>query len=131
MSYSDLSGSATGCTDILSITAEESYSQLSGTCIIECRSTTKQVGDSITAVINGTTVFTGFVKKVETLEPEFMARLSCNDPLIKAVDYFLASDDPEAPFQRNNISSLNLIKDLLTEASITNVTSTEPTPVFT
>ena len=130
MSLDALVATATSCTGILSIQSEESFSMLSGTCVIECESTTLTIGSAVTATIMGTTVFSGRVKKLERLFPEMFVRVSCNDILVQAVDYFMVSDDPEAPFQRNNISSLNLVKDLLAEAGITNVTSTEPTPTF-
>jgi hypothetical protein len=93
------------------------------------------MGDLVTInlgyVSDHTNMFKGYVKKIERQRPENIIRITMNDLLIRAVDYFLAADDPQNPYQYNNITSLNLIKELLSLAGITNVTNTEPTPVFT
>lgn len=131
----DLLMTATGCSGLLSISVSESFSQLSAAATVDCAETTLGLSDSIDITLgyvgNSAQIFSGFVKKKEKLRPEGIVRITANDVLIRALDYFMASDDPEHPFQRNNISSLNLVRDLLAEAGITNVTTIEPTPTFT
>src|SRR3990172_3477959 len=130
-----LAASATGCSDIRSITMEESFSQITASCIVECDTTTASLGDAISVGLGydtPTNIFSGYITKIERQRPDNIIRITAFDELIKAVNYFIAADDPEAPFQRNNITSLALITDLLALASITSVTSTEPGPaVFT
>jgi len=136
MTSRNLSASATGCTGIISIEVNEAYSTLSSNAVIECNSSTLSLGSTVNITMGyegDTAAFNGYlVKKITRLRPENTYRIDCNDVLVRAIDYFMAADDPEAPFQRNNISSLNLVRDLLSEAGITNVTSVEPGPaVFT
>ena len=125
MPLSSLTGSATGCTSITSISVEEAYSTLSASCVVECNSTTLSIGDEVTTVILGTTVHYGYCKRIERMWPECKVAVTVNDPMIRAIDYFMASDDPEVPFQRNNIGTLQLIKDLLSEAGLTLVTGSD------
>jgi len=128
-----LAASATGCSDIRSITMEESFSQITASCIVECDTTTASLGDAISVGLGydtPTNIFSGYITKIERQRPDNIIRITAFDELIKAVNYFIAADDPEAPFQRNNITSLALITDLLALASITSVTSTEPSPSF-
>ena len=122
--------SATGCSSIRRVETEESYSMISARATIECDATTLTMGDTVTidagyADSHGV-LFFGYVKRIEYVRPDNVIRISCNDELVKAVDFFIAADDPEAPFQRNNISSLNLVEDVLALASVTNVSGTEP-----
>ena len=132
--YRKLAASATNCTTIRSITTEESYSAITASAIVECDSTTLSLGDAITVGLGydtATTVFSGYCKKIERVRPDNVIRITAYDNLIRAVDFFIAADDPEVPFQRNNISSLSLVTDLLALAGITSVTTTEPLPSFT
>jgi len=135
MTLRNLSASITGSSNITNIQITESYSQLSASAVVECSTTSLNLGDAITIALgydgSTTDLFKGFIKKRERIRPDNIYRLHCNDLLGKAVDYFMASDDPENPFKRNNISSLNLVKDLLAQAGISNVTNTEPIPIFT
>ena len=135
MAQRDLYITATNCTGIRSVTIEESYSNITASAVIECSSSTLVMGDLVTInmgyVADHAIMFKGYVKKIEKQRPENVIRITANDLLIRAVDYFLAADNPKQPYQFNNISSLDLITELLALAGITNVTTTEPTPVFT
>lgn len=125
----------TGCGNVQSVSVSSSYSQMSASATIECTTTTLGMGDSVSIDLgytdNHALVFNGYVKQIEKRNPDGTIALTCYDELIKAADFFIAADDPEAPFQRNNITSLPLIEDLLALASITNVDDNEPTPTFT
>lgn len=132
MAQKDLVATATNCTDIRSIEVTESYSQFSANAVVECNSSSLSLSDAVTIIMGYTgdtaTVFKGFAKKITRARPDNVFRIECNDVLVRAIDFFIAADDPENPFQRNNITSLNLIKDVLALAGITNVTNTEPGP---
>jgi hypothetical protein len=120
---------------IQSIEIQEGYSTLSASAVIEATSSSLSLGDSVDITMGydgDVATFSDFVcKKITKMRPESLYHIECNDILIQASDYFLAADDPEKPFQRNNILSLQLVKDLLAQASITNVTNVEPLPSFT
>lgn len=62
---------------------------------------------------NTFTAFTGFVKEVEIKEPEQYYTLTCANVMIRAVDFFIASETPDNPFSRSNISAEDLIQDIL------------------
>mgnify|MGYP001587946447 CR=1 FL=1 len=131
--FRDVAASATNCSNIRSITTEESYSTITASAVIECDTTTLSLGDAITVGLGydtATTIFSGYCKKIERSRPDNVIRITAFDNLIRAVDFFIAADDPEAPFQRNNITSLNLVTDLLALCGITSVTTTEPVPTF-
>jgi len=42
------------------------------------------------------------------------------DTLVRAMDYFIVSSDPDTPFTRSNITAENLIRDVLALSGITN-----------
>jgi len=135
MAYRDLYLTATGCSQIRRIETEASYGQITSTAVVECDSTTLAMGDSVTIdagyTSNHATLFGGFVKRIDYVRPDNVIRVTCNDTLVKAVDFFIASDDPEKPFQRNNISTPNLVGDLLQLASINPIDYDLHDPGFT
>jgi hypothetical protein len=125
-----LTATATGCTDIQSITVSDSHSAPTSTAQITCVSTSKGVGDSITVVMGYVgdtfTAFTGFVKEVEIKEPEKFYTLTCANVMIRAIDYFIASSTPDHPYTWSNISAEDLIEQVLRLSGLTsfNMSST-------
>lgn len=134
MTQLSLYASVTGCSNIISVEVQESFSAITATATVECDTTTLNLGDEITIDIGYASdhgvVHKGFVKKITRTRPENTFTIESADVLIRSVDYFIAADDPEHPFQRNNITSLNLVRDLLALAGITNVTTVEPGPAI-
>jgi phage protein D len=118
-----LTATATGCSNIISIVVSDSFTSPTSTAQIICEDTTRDVGDSITIVMGYVgdtfTAFTGYVKEVELKEPEQFYTLTCANVMIRAVDFFIASDTPENPFTRSNITAEDLIQDILEEAGLT------------
>jgi hypothetical protein len=111
-------------TDLVSINLTESYSSNTTQAQITCYDTTLSLGDSISFNMgfsgDSGKVFTGYVKQIIKSLPDALTTIICEDELTKAVDYFLASNDPQAPFTRSNIKTEDLIEDILNEALITN-----------
>jgi len=111
-------------TGLLSVELTESYSATMKQATITCYDTSLSLGDSINFNIgfsgNSGKVFTGWVRKIIRSLPEPRTVIVCEDELSKATDYFMAADDPQAPFTRENIKTEDLIEDILNEASITN-----------
>ena len=111
----------------------ESYNAAMSTAVIDCESTTLSLGDSISFNAGFSTsygkMFTGYVRKIEQSLPEYRTQVICEDELAKATDYFMASNDPEKPFERKNILTENLIHDILEQAQITNYAYSVPLSV--
>jgi hypothetical protein len=134
MTSKDLYCTVTNCSTIRSVNTETSYGSISGSATIECDSTTLTLGDAVSIDLGYTdahqVVMQGFVKKIETVKPDMVYRITMNDMLIRAVDYFLAADDPENPLTYHSISDLNLVNGLLGQAGLSTA-STQPSPTFT
>lgn len=134
MAYRKLYLTATGCSGIRSVQTETSHSNLSANCSIECSGTTLDLSDEVT--VDGGydsdhgILFRGYVKKIEKMIPDKTYKITVHDPLIRAVDMFLASDDPEAPLTFNSISDYDLVNAMLGEAGLPNVVSSPPFPQF-
>lgn len=131
MSYANLYATVTGVTgSIISISIDASYSQVSSVAVIECDSTTLTLGDSVTIDMGYVTdhgvVFRGYVKKIEFVKPEQTTRITASDTLIRAMDYFIASDNPQDQLTFRNIGTLDLVKKLLETCGITNVVGDDP-----
>lgn len=126
--------SVTGTSGVLAISVESGYSMISANATVECTSTSLSLGDAISIDMGyddaHQVVFQGFVKKKEVVTPARMVRLTCQDVLIRAVDFFLASDDPEAPLQFNNTQDRDLVDGLLSQCGLS-TSSPQPSPSFT
>lgn len=64
--------------------------------------------------------FTGYVKRVEREYPDGVYVITAQDVLVRAVDYFIASNNPDNPLKYSKISGEGLVRNLLQEAGITN-----------
>lgn len=122
MTIKNLYASISGVTGILSIDITESFKSLSRSCTIKCTSHTLGLGDDIVVDMgyadSHAIIFTGIVKKISQESPDNSITLTCFDVLVKATDFFMASDYPQAPFSRSNIDAAMLVGDLLGVASI-------------
>lgn len=130
-----LYAAVTGCTGIISVETEASYGAITSSAVVECTASTLTLGDAISIDIgydvSHGVVLDGFVKKVEMIKPDRIYRITANDLLVRAVDFFIAADDPESPLQYNNISDYNLVNSLLGLAGLPGVVSGAPSPSFT
>lgn len=119
-----LSASVTGCSNIFDITVTDSHESNTASAVIQCESTTLTLNDTVTAVFgyvgNTATLFYGYVKQIDVAIPENTYVVTCQDVLVRAMDYFIASDDPEAPLSYQNIQAETLVGNVLTQAGLTN-----------
>jgi hypothetical protein len=108
---------------LISITFSDSHNAATSSCQVNAVSSSLDIGDSVSVHLGYTTdnfkVITGFVKNIEYREPEKQFVITIANALIRAVDFFIAASDPEAPFSRQNISAEDLIGDLLELSGIT------------
>lgn len=121
-----LYASATGCSNIESVSISESHDNSTSIAVIECRNTSLTLGDSITVNIgyvnNHSNVFTGYVKSIERKVPNNTYTVTATDVMIRAVEYFLASSNPENPLKFRNISAESLVQNLMAIAGLTSFT---------
>jgi len=112
-------------TGVSEITFTEGMSQPTATADIICASHTHTIGSTVDEVDLGfltdhdVMLAGGIVKSIEYLRPLELYRLRVHDVLIRAVDNFLAPDDPEKAFMADNISAENLVRDLLSNSGLT------------
>lgn len=134
MASKNLYASIAGVTDVISIDQIEGYKSFSRVCNITCRSTSLNIGSSITVDAGYSdshgVIFTGIVKKILTSVPDNLVTLTCFDTLIRATDYLMASEDPQEPFARQDIDATDLVEDLLNEAGITSFSASPSTFIF-
>lgn len=126
MTYQQLDASCTGTSEIISVNISDSHQASTKVATVTAGSTNLDVGDSISIDLGYSggliEVFQGYVKMVEHQVPEDFYVITANDVLVRAIDYFMASTNPENPFSRSNISAERLVEDILEEAHLTSFT---------
>jgi hypothetical protein len=119
--------SCTNTSNILSVQYSDSHAAATSTAQVTAETTSLDIGDSATVYVgyvgDNFKCITGYVKSMEYKEPERYHTIVIANALIRAVDFFIASSNPETPFSRQNISAEDLIEDLLELAGITNYTA--------
>jgi hypothetical protein len=117
----------TGLTSIGTCNVTMGHDMSSSTAVIETDSIGPlAIGNEISIAMGyaetGTdTLFKGYIKAIERqVQSQDSYTITANDYMVRAVDYFIASADPNAPFSRHNINAEDLIRDLLALAGLTN-----------
>jgi hypothetical protein len=113
----------TGTTNVINCSVNESHGASTSTAIIEVESTTLDIGDEIEIIMGDESssgrVFTGYVKQIDKKTPTSTTSITANDKMVRAIEYYVVSSDPEAPFTRSKIQTEDLIRELLTMAGLT------------
>jgi hypothetical protein len=65
-------------------------------------------------------VFSGYVKNVVKSQSPTIYEITCANAMVRAVDYFIASSDPDSPYSKKNITAEDVVKDLMAMAGLTN-----------
>lgn len=114
----------TGCSDFLSVNVSDSHASATATATIRCLSSSLDVGDSVTVRLgytgNHDRVFSGYVKAVQRSQSPTVYEISCANAMIRAVDFFIASTNPNAPYSKTRITAQQLIRELMAMAGLTN-----------
>ncbi len=63
-------------------------------------------------------VFSGYVKRVEKANPEGWTTIVANDVLVRAIDFFIVSNNPEHGFTYRGITAEDLIAEVLGMAGL-------------
>lgn len=122
-----LAASITDTSGILNITASSAHNTPAASVVFTAANTSLSLGDEIIVNLGYSDdmqqVFRGFVKLVERVAPNNVYTVTAYDELIKATDYFIASNTPDTQYTAMNISAEDLVEDLLAMASITDYTA--------
>jgi phage protein D len=124
MSSKTLYANVPGIDGIISVNVSQSHASATATANVEALELNKEIGDEIEIDLgytdNHRRVFLGYVKDIQQKTPDGVYQVSAYDKMIRAVDFFVASSDPEKPFKRRDISAEGLIKDVLELSGLTN-----------
>lgn len=119
-----------GAGDLEAVTVREAYNSPSAGCVITVYDTSLGLGDGVSVSLgyggSNTKVFQGYVQQIEHSVPSHTITITCEDVLTKAVNYFIASDDPENPLSYSNIKSEDFVENVLAVAEITNYEADVP-----
>lgn len=114
----------TGLNNILYCSVVDSHGAPTATASITAETCGVQVGDHITVDLGYTNnhdqIFTGYVKSVEVKAPEKYYTIVASNDLIRAVDYFIASTNPDEPYEKTSIKAEDLVGDLMDMAGLSN-----------
>jgi hypothetical protein len=118
-----LYASVTNCSDISAITVSDNHSAPTAQATIQCTTCTLDVGSSVSIDLGYTTahntVFSGYVKSVQRSQSPTQYEITCANVMVRAVDYFIASSDPDSPYSKKNITAEAVIGDLMAMAGLT------------
>ena len=119
-----LYASVTGCSSIYNISVSDNHTAPTSQATIQCDGTSLGIGDHVTIDLgysgNHNRVFSGYVKNITQQQAPTKYEITCANAMIRAVDYFLVSTNPDTPFTRENITAEDLIGDLMAECGLTN-----------
>jgi len=121
-----LYSSVSNTLNLISVQVNNSHSAQCATAQIEAEYSTLEIGDFVEIQLGYSTnhmrVFTGYVKNIEVKEPARTYSITCSDVLIRAMDFFIASSDPNNPFKRRGIKAETLVQEVLALSGLTNYT---------
>jgi len=121
--------------NLVQLSVNEAFNTPSRSAVLNVSGTTLDLGDSIIINIGftGSTakVFTGYVTNIQKSTPAYEIVVTCEDVLTKALNYFIAADDPENPITYSNIESGVYVQNILALADIDTFESTVTPPTFT
>jgi hypothetical protein len=124
MSY--LYCSITKTDNVQSVNISNSHSNSCAQAVFTTNDTSLDIGDSVTIdlgyVDHHSQLFKGYVKQKERKIPDGSYTISCYDKMIRAVDYFMVSSNPDAPWTRDHIEAGDLVEAVMAEAGLTNFT---------
>ena len=116
--------------NLIQLTVNEAYNTPARSAVLNVSDTTLDLGDAISISIGFTgdvsSVFQGFVTHISKSTPGYEITITCEDVLTKALNYFIASDNPDNPLTYSNITSQSYVESILAVAEITNFEADVP-----
>lgn len=126
--------SITSLSNILSVTVNASHSASTTVASIETKNNSLNLGDYLEIDLGYTTnhskIFSGYVKSVEYNVPNNIYTVTANDSLVKALDYYIVSSNPDSPLTYNNKSAESLVESLMALCGLTNFAYDETSFIF-
>jgi len=113
-----LSASATGCSGLISVSTGDSHGAATSTATITSTSSSLDVGDAVSIYIDGIRVFSGYAKNIKRSQQPTKYEISCAGAMVRAVDFFIASSNPNTPYSRENIAAHTLVGQLMAMAGL-------------
>lgn len=116
--------SVTNVSNPLSVSVSMSHGNAVSVAIIKSETNSLSVGDYVEVSMgydgSNTKIFSGYVKIVEQEYPDGLYTATAHDVLVRAMDYFIASKNPNKPLTYYRIQAEDLVENILNEAGITN-----------
>jgi len=123
----NLYASITKTSNIIAVQYTDSHTAQLSNVSISAKDTTLQIGDTVSVDLgyddNHNNIFTGYVKSITLSEPEMVYTINASNVLVRAMDFFIASADPDSPESWRNITAENLVKNVLALAGVTSYSS--------
>ena len=118
-----LLATATNTSNISNIRFTEAHNDAAPIITVKATTTTIDIGDafavSLGYVGDCPNIFNGYVKAIDKSSSPTEYTITAYGTMIRAVDYFLASSNPDNPFSRQNIAAEDLVGDLMEECGLT------------
>ncbi len=116
----------TGVSNPLTIQLSQSHGNATAVAIVTAEDTSLGIGNAVEIDMGYSgdhqKTFSGYVKIIERNVPDDIYTITMYDEMSRAVDYFIASTNPDAPFSRYRVSAEDFIRDLLALAGVTSYT---------
>lgn len=119
-----LYATATNIHNLLHCSIVDSHGSPTSTATIAAETCSAGVGDPIEIDLgyydDHQKLFTGYIKSIELKAPERYYTITASNALIRAVDYFIASTNPDAPATWSHIPAEDLVEALMNMAGLSN-----------
>jgi hypothetical protein len=129
-----LYASVTGCSNLLNISVSDSHGAPTSSAVVQCTTSSLDVGDAVSISLgyngSGNRVFAGYVKNVQRSQSPTIYEITCANAMVRALDFFIVSDNPLAPYSRENISAEDLVGELMAMAGLTNYSGSSSSFTF-
>jgi hypothetical protein len=114
----------TNTNKVQSVNISSSHSNSCAQATFTTNDTSLDIGDLVTIdlgyVTNHAQLFKGYVKQKERKVPDGSYTITCFDKMIRAMDYFIVSTNPDTPWTRDHIEASDLVGAIMSMAGLNN-----------
>lgn len=119
-----LTAEVTGITHPLTINVNDSHTAATATAMITSTTVNKTIGDEISVSVgyndDNNRIFRGYIKNIELAVSPKIYTITASNEMIRAVDFFIVSSNPDSPASYDHISAQALVGNVLGMAGINN-----------
>jgi hypothetical protein len=112
--------------DPISITVNDSHNTATSNALVTTYYTDAIVGDTLRVELGyddvNHHVFTGYIKSIDLSGPPQIYTITAANELIRAVDFFIVSSNPDEPATWNHVAAEDLVHDIMEMAGINDYT---------